>query len=56
MDREWYQDYRPDTGTAVIGGAGILILFIPVPIITQIIGIPLLLYAAYRYWGGDSRD
>lgn len=42
--------------TAMIGGLGILILFIPIPIITQVIGISLLLYAAYRYWGRDKED
>lgn len=45
---------RPDLKTLAIGLAAVAILFVPVPIVTQVIGIPLLLYASYRYWGRES--
>lgn len=44
---------RPETRTLVIGLAAVAVLFVPIPIVTQLIGIPLLLYASYRYWGRE---
>lgn len=42
---------RPEATTLLVGVASIAILFVPIPVITQLIGIPLLVYACYRYWG-----
>ncbi len=46
---------RPGKTTLAIGLAAVAILFVPVPIVTQLIGIPLLLYASYRYWGREAK-
>ena len=46
---------RPNTRTLLIGFVAVAILFVPVPIVTQLIGIPLLLYASYRHWGREAR-
>ena len=45
---------RPDATTLVIGLVAVAVLFVPIPIVTQFIGIPLLLYASYRHWGKET--
>lgn len=45
---------RPDKGTVLIGFLGVAVLFVPIPLLTQFIGIPLIVYASYRYWGRES--
>lgn len=47
---------RPDTSTLAIGFVGVAVLFVPIPILTQLIGIPILLYASYRYWGNAGSE
>ena len=45
---------RPDAKTLLIGLVAVAVLFVPIPIVTQIVGIPLLLYASYRHWGKET--
>ena len=45
---------RPDNRTLAIGLVAVTVLFVPIPVVTQIIGIPLLLYASYRHWGKET--
>jgi hypothetical protein len=45
---------QPGVRTALIGLFAVLILFVPVPFVTQVVGIPLLVYACYRYWGQEG--
>lgn len=44
---------RPDPVALSLGAVAIAVLFIPIPIVTQLVGVPLLVYACYRYWGRD---
>ncbi|MFC4360042.1 hypothetical protein ACFO0N_19000 [Halobium salinum] len=46
--------HRPDKLTFAVGALGVLVLFVPIPLVTQFVGIPLLVYACYRYWGRDD--
>jgi hypothetical protein len=45
---------RPDKWTLVVAVLGVSILFVPIPVITQLVGLPLVVYACYRYWGRDD--
>ncbi|MFC6727003.1 hypothetical protein ACFQE1_22005, partial [Halobium palmae] len=45
---------RPDRWTLGIGLLGVLVLFVPIPLVTQLIGLPMVVYACYRYWGRDD--
>lgn len=45
---------RPDKWTVAVAVLGVLILFVPIPVITQLVGLPLVVYACYRYWGRDD--
>lgn len=46
-------DALPDPVALLVGIVAVAILFVPIPVVTQLIGIPLLVYACYRYWGAE---
>jgi len=46
-------DSLPDAVPLLIGVLAVGILFVPIPIVTQLVGIPLLVLACYLRWGLD---
>ena len=42
-----------DAAPLLIGALAVGILFVPIPVVTQLVGVPLLVLACYLRWGLD---